>query len=184
MDLDSNTWEKAESVLAFLKDDLDALGLRAEVDRLSELVRNASHSFPGIPKRDGERFRRDVENFLRYPRGHNLLSEWNPDHHRHALEGLPGRDGPELVAYVKSRPFVPPVSTGVAVRSTGITSQTARNEWYLGAIDMLGFVTGDLRSLEREVGALNKWRQRWVPQILGKLGTIETAVHQQIFGHL
>ncbi len=198
--------QTAESVLAFLKEDIAALRLGAEVDALTELVRSASAAFPGVPER-GEvtyRLRAGVEHFLRKPRDYYLPSQMNPDKDGYELEHLLGREGPRLLAYAQSQPLCPAcVDEGGCLRDSSRPymhsflpiggrhyhyldgkGECLRGGWYLGAIDMLAFVTTALRSLDSEIEALDCWRQQWVPQVMEKLGEIEAAVHQQIFGHL
>ncbi|MDM0002816.1 nucleotide-binding protein [Variovorax sp. J22P240] len=192
--------EKAKSVLAFLKEDIEALGLRADVDKLCKLVRNASDSFPGVPGRNEIRCRlhEELERFLRNPRSYYLPSRWDAHNHRQELEELLGRDGPQLLAYAQSRALCPscvderaclesrgrPSTRGVLPIKRRHYHDLCLRGWYLGAIDMLDFVTGELNSLDDEVDALDAWRRRWVPEIVAKVEEVEAAVHRQIFGHL
>ena len=92
------------------------LGLRAGVDTLSDLVRNASDSFPGIPGRDEMtyRLRQDVEDFLRHRRSYNSPSEWDLDHHNTTKASSVGT-GRGFWPMPNLGRCVPPVSTAAAV---------------------------------------------------------------------
>jgi hypothetical protein len=154
-----------------LKEDIEALGLRAEVDTLAELVRNASEDFPEIAGR-GEityRLREDVEDFLRYPRAYRLPSRHHPGNHSFELEELLGRDGIKLLEYAQSRPLCPAcIDEGGCIGGRGRPymhsflpihgshyhyldgkGECMYGGWYLGAIDMLGFLNGYLRAFEK-----------------------------------
>lgn len=197
---------KAKSVLAFLKEDIDALDLRTEVDELSALVENASDAFPGIPGRGAMTYglRRNVEHFLRYPREHFLLSRCDPDHDGYRVERLLGPEGARLLIYAQERPLCPAciderqclgrrgrpyMHSFLPIRGSHYHYLDGKGDclhggWYLGAIDMLAFLDGAMHQLEDQFGALDRWRKQWMPQVMEQLGAIETTVHQRIFGHL
>ena len=38
--------------------------------------------------------------------------------------------------------------------------------------------------LNNKIHEFDRWQERWVPDILDRLGLIEKKIHEQIFGHL
>jgi Predicted nucleotide-binding protein containing TIR-like domain len=68
--------EKIEGILCFLKEDIDALGLREDASVLEELVRKSLDNFPYVPDRAKaeDQLGKDLQKFLRHP--YYLLRKW------------------------------------------------------------------------------------------------------------
>lgn len=184
--------EKIEAILCFLKEDIDKLGLREDVTVLEELLRESLANFPRVPdwRKLEERLTRDLRYFLRDPYRYlpsetGRYDDWFKEF---------AFKGPIVFDYC---PWCSPKGRsygGCHYRWEFYQAVAWGNErrvpcggvgWAAGAIDALVFLRQWLHGeFDSTISGLDSWRQRWVPDILDRLGAMEQTVHKQIFGHL
>jgi len=198
-----------EAILCFLKEDIDNLGLREDTTSLEELVKKSAGDFPRLPDWEVARHQleREIHDLLLNPNRLSLISRLDDDRSQYYidyLEELLGRDGAALFRYARrnnvcpwcyanggcrhpdGRPYM---HSFMPIRGSHChyldgSDRCAGPGWYMGAIDTWAILQRHLREIDYTIKSLERWQRDWIPEILDRLGTMEQAVHKQIFGCL
>ena len=186
---------KAEVILCFLKEDIEYLGLRGNVDELVDTVKKSIKAFPEIPNIGKLKYQLQdhIQSFFRDPDRLYLPSRMKPESRRYAIGDLLGRGGHDEFYYSRANRVCPWCQEeGRCVnRSDRPYHRYPREMGYcpfeaynMGAIDMLAHLDSDIDSIGRTIEKLDDWYQKWLPKIVNQLGSIDTAIHKRVFGHL
>jgi hypothetical protein len=194
--------EKIVTILCFLKEDIDELGLREDATELEKLVRKSLDDFPDLPdpRSFEDQVKRAVRKFLLHPRRHHSLDEGRFHRLRHAFgrkiddfsrrtSVCPWCSSLEDCKYFREdTPYLQSLLTigGSHYHYWGGREgvRCAGHAWHMGALDMVEFQHKYFSRFGRKIDHLERWHRDWVPAILDRLGAMEQAVHKQIFGHL
>jgi hypothetical protein len=175
--------EKVGAVLCFLKEDIDTLGLREDATVLEELVRKSVDHFPDFPdlRNVGSRLEEEARVFLSQPHRYQLRSQTPFDRLDRVLSdvagdgavgildralslcpwcGLDQSRGERVCKYPGSRPSI--WDLNFYYLSCYMPHQAHRcigREWWMGVIDMLGFLRRWFDEFDDTIGNLERWQQ-------------------------